>query len=34
MGYGSRDDVYWYDANNRLTNVLDGPGGPSIIGLG
>ena len=34
MGYGSRDHVYWYDANNRLTNVLNGPGGPSIIGLG
>ncbi len=34
MGYGSRDHVYWYDANNRLTNALDGPGGPSIIGLG
>ncbi|AUZ56290.1 hypothetical protein B1L07_15755 [Stenotrophomonas acidaminiphila] len=31
---GSRDHVYWYDANNRLTNVLNGPGGPSIIGLG
>ncbi|WP_153193508.1 hypothetical protein [Stenotrophomonas sp. MYb238] len=29
-----RDHVYWYDANNRLTNVLDGPGGPSVIGLG
>ena len=34
MCYGSRDHVYWYDANNRLTNVLNGPGGPSIIGLG
>ena len=34
MGYGSRDHVYWYDANNRLANVLNGPGGPSIIGLG
>ncbi|WP_413975376.1 RHS repeat-associated core domain-containing protein [Stenotrophomonas acidaminiphila] len=29
-----RDHVYWYDANNRLTNVLNGPGGASIIGLG
>ena len=29
-----RDHVYWYDASNRLTNVLDGPGGPSVIGLG
>ncbi|WP_082443531.1 MULTISPECIES: RHS repeat domain-containing protein [Stenotrophomonas] len=29
-----RDHVYWYDASNRLTNLLDGPGGPSVIGLG
>jgi len=29
-----RDHVHWYDASNRLTNVLDGPGGPSVIGLG
>jgi len=29
-----RDHRYVYDASNRLGNVTDGPGGPSVIGLG
>ena len=29
-----RDHRYLYDASNRLANVTDGPGGPSVIGLG
>lgn len=29
-----RDHRYVYDASNRLTNVTDGPSGPSVIGLG
>lgn len=29
-----RDHRYVYDANNRLTNVTNGPGGPSVVGLG
>ena len=29
-----RDHRYVYDAGNRLGNVTDGPGGPSVIGLG
>lgn len=31
---GGRDYVYWYDTHNRLTNVLNGVGGPTAIGIG
>ena len=34
VSVAGRDHRYLYDASNRLTSVTDGPGGPSVIGLG